>query len=105
MLEQLKTAKDEENTSENGFKSTVWAGIAASYTDPLKVPRVCESKWSRLKKDYKQVKFLREASGFGWDEVNHLPTAEPEVWAEIQKVLTPLAGLVVALLTSLETPR
>ena len=56
---QLKEAKDEGNTSENGFKSTVWSTIAATFTDlSKKNPRVCETKWFRLKKDYKEVKFL-----------------------------------------------
>lgn len=88
---QLKGAKDDGNTSENGFKSTVWSTIATTYEDPpKKIPRCCETKWSRLKKDFKEVKFLREASGFGWDVVKCVPTAEPEVWAEISQAVAPL---------------
>jgi hypothetical protein len=40
-----------------------------------------------MKKDYKEVKFLRELSGFGWDEENCVPTAEPEVWEDFRKVI------------------
>lgn len=83
----LLEAKDNGLSSENGFKSTVWASIAASFDDPLKkAGRVCESKWARLKSDYKAVKFLRDSSGFGWDGVRNLVTAESEVWAEMAKV-------------------
>lgn len=87
LIYQLLEAKDQGQTSENGFKATVWQSIANSFDDLRKKdPRVSESKWSRLKKDYKEVKFLREASGFGWDEELCVPTAEPSVWEEIKKV-------------------
>ena len=87
LITGLLEAKDNGQTSENGFKSTVWGALAASFDDPLKkVSRTCESKWSRLKSDYKAVKFLRDLSGFGWDEAHSLVTAEPEVWAELAKV-------------------
>jgi hypothetical protein len=80
LVSQLKDAKDAGNSSENGFKASVWASIASSFSDLMKkTNRVCESKWSRLKKDYKDVKFLRECSGFGWDEVKCIVTAEPEI--------------------------
>jgi hypothetical protein len=31
MVAQLKIAKDESNTSENGFKATVWQSISSSF--------------------------------------------------------------------------
>jgi hypothetical protein len=87
LIEQLQEAKSLGQTSENGFKSSVWNQIAASFTDPLKTEkRTCESKWARLKKDYKEVKFLRELSGFGWNDETGLLTAEPQVWSEVAKV-------------------
>jgi hypothetical protein len=58
------------------------------FSDPLKnETRACESKWARLKKHYKDVKFLGELSGFGWDEETSLLTAEPQAWAEVAKVI------------------
>ncbi|PMD41728.1 hypothetical protein L207DRAFT_528330 [Hyaloscypha variabilis F] len=79
-------AKTQGLMSEGGFKAVVWQGIARSYSDPKKnKPRICETKWSRIKKWYLEVKFLRELSRFGWDEVNCVLTAESEVWAEIAK--------------------
>jgi hypothetical protein len=86
LVEQLLEAKNLGQTSENGFKSAVWAKIASSFEDPLKkANRICELKWARIKKDYKYVKFLRELSGFGWDEETGLLTAEPQVWADIAR--------------------
>ena len=87
LVEKLLDAKDRGLSSENGFKSAVWSAIASAFTDPLKqATRVCESKWTRLKKEYKEVKELREASGFGWDAEGCLPTATDEVWEGIAKV-------------------
>jgi hypothetical protein len=63
LVQQLLQAKVDGNASENGLNSTVWGAIAA---DPRnREARVCESKWSRMNADYKQVKFLRECSGLG----------------------------------------
>jgi Myb/SANT-like DNA-binding domain len=81
MISQLKEQKVLGNTSDNGFKSSVWATIAASFSPGARKSeaRIVESKWSRLKKDYKEVKFLLECSGFGWDDEKGIVTAEPEV--------------------------
>ncbi|KAG6806703.1 hypothetical protein H0H92_010312, partial [Tricholoma furcatifolium] len=37
-----------------------------------------------LKKEYKQVTFIRNFSGAGWDKDRHLPVAETGVWEQIQ---------------------
>ena len=57
----------------------------------------CQSKWSRMKKDYVQVKSLLDMSGFGWDEELFLPVAEDAVWEEIEKVLYSIYSLVLGL--------
>lgn len=86
VLDRLRQAQDEGNTSENGFKETVWQSISESFVDALKTGRCCQSKWSRIKGEYKEVKFLREASGFGWDEDRCVPTAEEQVWEDLLTV-------------------
>ena len=88
LIEKLIQAKDDGNTAEGGFKSTVWSGIANSFDDPLKKKvRACESKWTRLKKDYKEIKWLREdVSGFGWNEDTQMVDATDDVWEELRKV-------------------
>jgi hypothetical protein len=47
MISQLVQAKIDGETSENGFKKSVWTKIASSFQDPLKKsPRVCDTKFS-----------------------------------------------------------
>lgn len=80
MVSQLVQAKIDGETSENGFKKSVWTKIALSFEDPLKDPRVCDTKFSRMKKDYKEVKKLvKEVSGFGWNLQIQTVTAEDTV--------------------------
>jgi Myb/SANT-like DNA-binding domain len=87
LLDQLKDAKAAGETSENGFKTKVWTAIQLSYIDPLKRKNWAPAaKWSRIKKDYKTVKAIRDASGFGWDDVNYIAIAEDHVWQAYIKV-------------------
>lgn len=88
MVLKLLQAKQDGNTSDNGFKSTVWTAVASNFVDPLKHERrVAETKFSRMKKDFGQIKWLRfEISGFGWDDERKLVTAEDSVWEELAKV-------------------
>lgn len=45
-----------------------------------------------MKKDYHQVKELRELSGFGWDSEKNMVTAHPEsVWDDYAKVCLPVS--------------
>jgi Myb/SANT-like DNA-binding domain len=112
LLTGLLDAKDNGLMSKNGFfKFSVWSSISASFGDPLKkANRPSESKWSRLKSDYRAVKFLRDLSCFGWDAKNHLVTADSEVWEELAKVhmISPTLALSFYLGTEqlqIETPR
>jgi len=88
MVSQLVQAKIDGETSENGFKKSVWTKIALSFEDPLKKnPRVCDTKFSRMKKDYKEVKKLvKEVSSFGWNSQTQTATAEATVWEALGEV-------------------
>lgn len=88
LIDHCRRAFDDGLYGDNGFKDVVWQPIMEQFRDrdPLKTTNACHSKFTRLKKDYKEVKWLREASGFGWDNGRHLPTAEPQVWEAIKKV-------------------
>ncbi|KAI1001839.1 hypothetical protein K3495_g6366 [Podosphaera aphanis] len=84
LVSRLLKAKKYGRMTENNFKSSVWTSIAQSFQDPLKrSSRVCETKWARMKKDYKGIKLLRETPGFGWDADRKLVTANPDVWDTI----------------------
>ena len=50
---------------------------------------------NQLKKDYVQVKFLHEKSGFGWDDVRKLVTAMEEVWEVLVMVSSMLCTDIV----------
>lgn len=86
MLLQLRQAQHEGNTSENGFNGAVFETISQSFSDPAKNKRSCETKFHRLKKDYKEVKYLRESQGFVWDERSFLVTAAPLTWDMLGRV-------------------
>ena len=90
IVEQLKQAQIDSNTSNNGFKKSVWVSIGDSFKDMLKTDRVCQTKQSRLKGNYKDVKFVRELSGFGWDNKKFVPTAEDDVWDRLEEVSSTL---------------
>jgi len=99
LLDQLKDAVGRGDTSENGFKGHIWTAIEKSYKDPLKQKkRVMKSKWGRIKGFYKEVKFIREQSGFGWDDIRCVPTAEPTVWAALLKVIASYSLVVLKLM-------
>ncbi|THU97037.1 hypothetical protein K435DRAFT_796822 [Dendrothele bispora CBS 962.96] len=42
-----------------------------------------KSRWNKLKKDTRIVKYLRSLSGFGWDEVRKVVKAEDSVWRDL----------------------
>lgn len=53
----------------------------------------------QMKKDYHQIKELRELSGFGWDSEKMMVTAHPEsVWTDYAKVR--VSTLVLAMFRS-----
>ncbi|KAF9018020.1 hypothetical protein BDP27DRAFT_1378500 [Rhodocollybia butyracea] len=53
-------------------------------TQPLQVPR---KRVIHLKKEYREVKSIREKSGFGWDSARGVATATPAVWAALIKLI------------------
>ncbi|KAJ3765491.1 hypothetical protein FB446DRAFT_795001 [Lentinula raphanica] len=43
----------------------------------------CSIRFTGLKKDFKEVKELREKSGFGWDAARNVATAGEDVWEKL----------------------
>ncbi|RHY10142.1 hypothetical protein DYB36_006956 [Aphanomyces astaci] len=75
--------------SDSGFKKEAWAEVTSAinlrfvtmyHTSKIK------SRLDCLKRDYKDVKYLRDNSGFGWNSELQLPTAPDDVWASVIKV-------------------
>jgi hypothetical protein len=70
LVSLLKQAKVDGHWGDNGFKTTAYTIAADSLNDELKTggaSSTVQLKWTRLKKDYTEVKFLIDNSGFGWD--------------------------------------
>ncbi|KIJ36074.1 hypothetical protein M422DRAFT_261622 [Sphaerobolus stellatus SS14] len=71
---------------ENGWKMATWVRILAKLQEAFpessknKTAIKLKTRHERVKGDYKQVKDLRETSGFGWDESKQAVTATDEVW-------------------------
>jgi hypothetical protein len=79
------------STAEGGFKSQSWNKLVllVSKDGQAELEKQgltgiskaqLQSKHSELKKKYSAFQKLVENSGFGWDEENQLPTADPSVW-------------------------
>ncbi|KAJ3779991.1 hypothetical protein GGU10DRAFT_381390 [Lentinula aff. detonsa] len=48
-----------------------------------KTSESCRTRFTTLKKEYKEVKYLRNLSGFGWNPLQHVVTATPSVWSSL----------------------
>ncbi|KAG6907216.1 hypothetical protein DXG01_009872 [Tephrocybe rancida] len=88
LVDQLLKQHDEGMQTSNGnFHADAWTAIEKELAGTESVtggtPKnvmCCSNKWGALKKDYREVKQLRDMSGFGWDDNNKLVTAEGDVW-------------------------
>ena len=65
ICDHLDDCRDRGQMSENGWKPIVWTAMAQVFNNISKTPRACQTKWTQIKKDYQEVKFMREVSGFG----------------------------------------
>ncbi|KAG6826692.1 hypothetical protein H0H87_006689 [Tephrocybe sp. NHM501043] len=76
-----------KQTSNGNFHTSAWTsaeallvGTEAHSGGTKKTASSCQTCWNTLKKEYKEVKQLKEHSGFGWDDEKGLVTAEDDVW-------------------------
>jgi Myb/SANT-like DNA-binding domain len=84
MLDQVKDGQ----AADSGFKKAAWIAALEEVNIVYKGPglvslvsaRSMEQRW---KARYKDFKFLREQSGFGWDEDAGMITASDQAWDDI----------------------
>jgi hypothetical protein len=84
LLEQTHDGK----RADSGFKKEAWDSVlqevqrvyTGSYTIPLQRVKAKEQTYKSLYKDWK---FLRDQSGFGWDEETRMITASDQAWNDI----------------------
>jgi hypothetical protein len=81
----IRIYKDALNGSsaDNGLKKQEWTVVLKEFNGTAKVnftKAQLQSQIQSLKAKYSIFKALRDNSGFGWDSLNKLPTAEPDTW-------------------------
>ncbi|KAF8341693.1 Myb/SANT-like DNA-binding domain-containing protein [Amanita rubescens] len=88
LLETLFKQRDQGMQTSNGnWHNAAWSsaekalsGTEVVYGGIKKTASSCQNRWNSLKKEYKEVKHIRDLSGFGWDDAKKVVTATPEVW-------------------------
>ncbi|KAF5367349.1 hypothetical protein D9615_010294 [Tricholomella constricta] len=87
LLDQRANGKQ---TGNGGFHVSAWtaaklllAGTEAHSKGSEKTAQSCQNRYGTLKKDYKDVKYIRNLSGFGWNSADCIVTAEDGVWATL----------------------
>lgn len=97
-------------TDNGGFHQDAYKSAASKMPNPghrglHKTAEACKSRYStvssvifslvdmtsvthsdQMKKDYQDVKFIRERSGFGWDAERSIATATDDVWEKLFEV-------------------
>jgi hypothetical protein len=84
LLEQVQDGK----RADSGFKKEAWDSVLQEvqrvsigpYLIPLAKVKAKEQAFKGLYKDWK---FLRDQSGFGWDEETRMVTASDQAWNDI----------------------
>ena len=84
LLEQAQDGK----RADSGFKKEAWDSVLkevqAVYTGPYTIPlQKVKQKEQTFKRYYKDWKFLRDQSGFGWDEETAMITAPDQAWDDV----------------------
>ena len=86
-LELLEQAQDGKR-ADSGFKKEAWDSVLREvqrvYSGPYLIPlNKVKQKEQTFKGYYKDWKFLRDQSGFGWDEETQMVTASEQAWNDI----------------------
>jgi hypothetical protein len=92
-LELLEQAQDGKR-ADSGFKKEAWDSVLREvqevYIGPYLIPLYkVKQKEQTFKGYYKDWKFLRDQSGFGWDEETRMITASEQAWNDICAVRSP----------------
>jgi hypothetical protein len=87
LLDQVNNGK----RADSGFKLDAWTAcvqaiINSKATRQLVTLEKCKSKVEAMKSLWKELNWLKDQSGFGWDEATGLVQADDYVWKEVIKV-------------------
>ena len=81
LLEQVNNGK----RAENGFKSDAWTACTdviiarTAYCQGVITTDKCKSKMEAMKALWRELNWLKDQSGFGWDEATGLVQADEQV--------------------------
>jgi hypothetical protein len=87
LLEEVNSGK----RADSGFKSEAWAACCKAITNSKATKQLvtvekCKSKVEAMKALWRELNWLKDQSGFGWDEATGLVQADDQVWKEVIKV-------------------
>jgi Myb/SANT-like DNA-binding domain len=90
----LGTLVEEVNSgkrADSGFKSEAWTACCTAITNSKATKQLvtvekCKSKVEAMKALWRELKWLKDQSGFGWDEATGLVQADDQVWKDVIKV-------------------
>ncbi|TFK59051.1 hypothetical protein BDN72DRAFT_906190 [Pluteus cervinus] len=89
----LDQRTDGFQTSNGNFQKDAFTASAAKLAGTEKVSgggckdaECCQNRYAALKKEFTEVEYLRNSSGFGWDETTSLVQAEASIWEKIVKL-------------------
>ncbi|RHY39435.1 hypothetical protein DYB30_010955 [Aphanomyces astaci] len=83
LVTQLQAQADSGKRADNGLKKEAWRAVCNAFNLEYGVNYLPAQLKSRVDCD---VKYLRDNSGFGWDDALGLPTAPETVLASITMV-------------------
>ena len=85
LLEQVDIGK----RADSGFKKEAWIACCNAITDTtgqFVTVEKCKNKVEAMKASWRELNWLREQSGFGWNEDIGLVQAGDQAWKDIMKV-------------------
>ncbi|CAN6460551.1 unnamed protein product [Victoria cruziana] len=85
LVEQLIEQLVYGNKNDSGFTKEAWKLVCASFNRKFNLNYTTtqlKSHFKILRKQYELVKLLRSQSGFGWDDVYKVVTADEDVWEQ-----------------------
>ncbi len=85
LLEQVNIGK----RADSGFKKEAWTACCIAIknaTGQLVTIEKCKNKVEAMKTSWRDLNWLKDQSGFGWDEATGLVQADDQVWKDVTKV-------------------
>jgi Myb/SANT-like DNA-binding domain len=89
LLNELLNQVQNGKKADSGFKKEAWVAVlfaVLEITTQQVTIQQCKNKADALKAQWKDLCYLREQSGFGWDDENNMVEAPDDVWDRLLKV-------------------